>query len=91
MPVSTMTIVAVPGETEVTDPDLYNREIFMVRRSGRGFNIINTDPDAIVPTPGSREVVVFGGRLIFLDPFAGPTFGRPNRRDLEDIFIIYRT
>jgi hypothetical protein len=82
MAVFSMTLYGIPGIDYVQDDDLAYKTILHVERNGMGFGLI-----------GNNDYVYTNaiGRISFDNVFEGPTIGRPNRYNLESVFVIYKT
>lgn len=80
-------LYGIPGESRVHDSKLAFVEIIGVWRNGTEHDYTGNEEIS-----GRQYRYVQTGYIVFdpLNPFTGPTVGRVNRTNLEDIFIIYK-
>lgn len=86
---TSVTYYGSPGSVQIDAIELFHVTILGVKREGLGFN---EQPLDFTLSPGSRDFQYYPalGRILFADEFSGPTFGRPNRAELERVWVLYK-
>lgn len=81
------TFYGQPGLQFITDDSLVGVDILGVKREGICYTF---QPVVAVMDETEWGYLSPFGTIIFANPFAGPTFGRPNRLLFERVWVLYK-